>query len=60
MKTILLLSTLAVGLFVATQSFAQATNYGPTYPYPTGYQDYRTQGSNGTGWSDHQDRAERR
>ena len=44
MKTVLLLSTLAVGLIAATQSFAQGTNSGPTYPYPTGYQDSGAQG----------------
>jgi hypothetical protein len=41
MKTILLLSTLAVGLIGATSAFAQATTSGPTYPYPQGYQETR-------------------
>jgi hypothetical protein len=39
MKTTLLLSALAVSLIGATPSFAQATNFGPDYPYPQGYEE---------------------
>jgi hypothetical protein len=59
MKTTVLLSTLAVGLIVAAQSFAQGTNSGPSYPYPPGYQDSEAGGAHWTGHGD-QGRSEHR
>ena len=43
MKTTLLLSTLAVSLIGVTASFAQ-TAFGPTYPYPQGYEELSPSG----------------
>ena len=53
MKTILLLSTLAIGSIAATSSFAQSSTTGPTYPYPQGYQETETSGQNWGGQSNH-------
>jgi hypothetical protein len=59
MKTLALLAAIAVGLIAATQSFAQGTNFGPTYTYSTG-QESGTPGPNRAGPSEHQDRTEHR
>jgi hypothetical protein len=37
MKTIIILSTLAVDLAAATLSFAQSSTTGSTFPYPERY-----------------------
>jgi hypothetical protein len=45
MKAIMLMSTLAVSLIGgATPSFAQATSFGPDYPYPQGYEELSPSG----------------
>jgi hypothetical protein len=58
MKTPLLLAAIAVGLIAATPSFAQGTNFGPTYSYSTG-QESATPGPN-RAESEHQGRTEHR
>jgi hypothetical protein len=37
MKTIIILSTLALDLAARHYRFAQSSTTGPTYPYPEGY-----------------------
>jgi hypothetical protein len=39
MRITLLLSTLAISLIGVTPSSAQATNFGPDYSYPQGYEE---------------------
>jgi hypothetical protein len=54
MKTTLLLSALAVSLIGgATSSFAQASSFGPDYPYPQGYEELGPSGPAQFGSSDY-------
>jgi hypothetical protein len=53
MKTTLLLSALAVSLIGGpTSSFAQASSFGPDYPYPQGYEELGPSGPAQFGSSD--------
>jgi len=44
MKTTMLMLTLGVGLIGTTPSFAQTSTFGPSYPYPEGYEEVAPSG----------------